>query len=101
MTMPTSTPSARISAISAAILEVTFGSMPNWCSPISASPDNFNRMRLYVGGGGMARKNYSPSDAGSRVEGSDKESEEESSSERRRTSRRVAAESASHAPGTP
>ncbi len=37
--------------MSAAMLEVTAGSMPKVCSPINASPDSFSRMRLYMGAG--------------------------------------------------
>src|SRR4029450_7890031 len=89
ITTPTSTPRARISAISAGMLEVTLGSMPNCCSPMSASPDSFRRMRLYSGGGDMSGENYSPEsdeESGRRVWESDesriKESNEESRSRR-------------------
>src|SRR5512143_1648064 len=48
ITRPTWTPAFTTSAISAAVRFTTPGSMPNPCSPISASPLSLSRMRLYL-----------------------------------------------------
>src|SRR5690606_16689555 len=49
MTTPTSTPSVRASAMSAAIRSTTETSMPKCCLPIRASPDALSRTRRYSG----------------------------------------------------
>src|SRR5581483_9616600 len=49
MTMPISTPRRDTCATSATMFSIVCRLMPNGSSPISASPDSFSRIRLYLG----------------------------------------------------
>src|SRR5215468_7897036 len=48
-TTAVSTPRSWTSRISSASRATKSGAMPNFCSPISASPESFRRMRRYAG----------------------------------------------------